>query len=125
MSLTPRRIAVAILEQTLRQLIDELETALGLTRNELAHAIGAHPRSVERWRTGEAFPQNGARERLDALEKLVAHLRETFTTEDAGRTWLRESSRYLGGLSPADALRSGRIDRAEAALEAIDSGVFV
>ena len=37
----------------------------------------------------------------------------------------KESNRYLGGMTPADAVRAGRIDRVEAALEAFDSGVFL
>ncbi len=36
-----------------------------------------------------------------------------------------KGNRYLGGLTPAEAVRVGRTDRAEAALEALDSGVFV
>lgn len=116
---------MAILEQTLTQLVEDLTDALGLSRADLAHAVGAHARSVERWHTGTAFPQREARERLDALEQLVVRLRQTFTTDDAAHAWLHESSRYLGGLSPVDALRAGRIDRVEAALEALDSGVFL
>ena len=48
-----------------------------------------------------------------------------FTTPEAARAWLHGSSRYLGGLTPAEAIRVGRFDRVEAALEALDSGVFV
>ncbi|MHB1005347.1 MAG: MbcA/ParS/Xre antitoxin family protein [Chloroflexota bacterium] len=49
----------------------------------------------------------------------------TFTTAEAARAWLNAANRYLGGLTPADALRVGRLDRVEAALEALDSGVFI
>jgi hypothetical protein len=48
---------------------------------------------------------------------------ETFESSDVARTWLHSESRYLGGLTPAGAIRVGRLDRAEAALEALDSGI--
>jgi ribosome-binding protein aMBF1 (putative translation factor) len=118
-------MAMASLEQALSRLIEDLSGTLGLSRDDLAHVIRAHPRSVERWHAGEAFPQREARERLDALEQLISRLRGTFASDDAARAWLQESNRYLGGLTPADALRAGRLDRVEAALEALNSGVFV
>jgi Antitoxin Xre/MbcA/ParS C-terminal toxin-binding domain len=42
-----------------------------------------------------------------------------------GTRWLRSESRYVGGQRPIDALRVGEFDRVEAALEALDSGIFV
>ena len=113
------------LEITPAQAVERLEGDLGLTRGELAAALGATPRTLERWRTGATHPQRDARRRLAALLNLDEHLRDTFTDWEAAREWLRAPSPYLGGLTPADALRAGRADRVEAALEALDSGVFV
>jgi hypothetical protein len=48
-----------------------------------------------------------------------------FGAPDRVQAWLRADSRYLGGLSPLDALRAGRIDRVEAAVEALASGIFL
>ena len=50
--------------------------------------------------------------------RLIAD-RAIFTSGDA------IENRYLGGLTPSDAIQVGRFDRVEAALEALDSGVFV
>lgn len=61
----------------------------------------------EKWLSdalGETHPQRTARERLAEL---------------------LEPSRYLGGIRPAEAIRAGRADRVEAALDVLDSGVFV
>lgn len=111
------------LEMTPGRAVERLEESLGLTRVELAAALGASPRTLERWRSQETHPQRGARRRLAELVGLEEHLSETFG--GSARIWLREPSPYLGGLAPADALRAGRADRVEAALEALDSGVFV
>ena len=116
---------MATIELALGQLIERLVAALGLSAGELAQALGVNTRSIERWRTGETHPQRDARQRLGELEALVEHLEQTFATPEARRAWLRDASRYLGGLTPAEALRAGRIDRVEAALEALDSGIFV
>jgi uncharacterized protein (DUF2384 family) len=113
------------LEMTPAQAVERLEGDLDLTKGELAAALGATPRTLERWRAGATHPQRDARRRLAALPNLDEHLRGTFTDREAGREWLRAANPYLGGLTPADTLRAGRADRVEAALGALDSGVFV
>ncbi len=113
------------LEMTPAQAVERLEGDLGLSRGELAAALDATSRTLERWRAGTTHPQRDSRRRLAALLNLDEHLRDTFTDREAAREWLRAPNPYLGGLTPADALRAGRADRVEAALEALDSGVFV
>jgi uncharacterized protein (DUF2384 family) len=105
--------------------VEQLESELGLSTEDLASALRTHPRTVERWRSGQTFPQHAARRRLAELLHVQHRLRETFTGPETARQWLHQPNRYLGGLTPADALRVGRFDRVEAALEALDSGVFV
>jgi len=63
--------------------------------------------------------------RLDALEALVDRLDESFKTPQGVISWLQAESGYFGGLRPIDALLRGRIDAVDAALEALDSGIFV
>jgi hypothetical protein len=38
---------------------------------------------------------------------------------------MHADNRYLGYLRPVDAIRSGRIDRVTAALDAFDAGTFI
>ena len=114
-----------ILELAPARIVEILERDLTLSHDDLARALGVNRRTLERWRSGECYPQREARARFSALLDLNHHLRETFETPEDARAWVHASSRYLGGLTPADALRSGRADRVEAALEALDSGVFV
>jgi uncharacterized protein (DUF2384 family) len=105
--------------------VERLEEDLGLSVGELSAALGASARSIERWRDGGTHPQRGARGRLAALVALDRRLLGTFDGPEAARAWLRAPSPYLGGLTPVEVLRAGRPDRVEAAIEALESGVFV
>jgi len=113
------------LEMTPGRAVETVEGGLGLSRSELAGALGASARTVERWRAGQTYPQHEARERLAELVGVEAHLVETFDDPESGSAWLRSANPYLGGLTPLEVVRAGRTDRVEAALEALDSGVFV
>jgi uncharacterized protein (DUF2384 family) len=115
---------VDIQDKAPQQVIMELEQAFGLSGDDMARALGVNVRTVERWRKGTAVPQREARERLAVLLKLRDRLHDTFSGGDVVREWLHRPNRYLRGLTPADALRVGRPDRVDGALEVIDAGVY-
>ncbi|MCL5110581.1 MAG: DUF2384 domain-containing protein [Chloroflexi bacterium] len=118
-------MASTVLELPPHRAVEQLEVELGLSQGDIAAALDASPRTVARWRGGQSYPQREVRGRLNALLDLRHRLLETFATAEAARAWLRTANRYLGGLAPGEALRAGRLDRVEAALEALGSGVFV
>ena len=105
--------------------IDHLTSSLGIDDAQFATVLGVQPRTVDRWRSEDAFPQHESLQRLEALVALVDRLHDSFKTPDGTIRWLHAESGYFGGLTPLDALLRGRIDLVDAALEAIDSGVFV
>ncbi len=114
-----------VLDITPGQALDTLEKALGIPEDELAQALDSNRRTLQRWRAGRTHPQQLARLKLAELLQLQERARETFEGGDAVRRWFRSPSRYLGGITPAEAVRVGRLDRVEAALEALDAGVFL
>ena len=109
----------------LSEQLERLKSSLGISYEELAQALGTDRKTVYRWLAEETFPRAQNRVRLDALESLVTRLDETFKTPHGAVAWLHAPSGYFGGLRPVDALLRGRIDAVDAALEALDSGVFV
>jgi transcriptional regulator with XRE-family HTH domain len=109
----------------LSEQLDHLMTTLGISHAELARALGISDRTVMRWLADEMYPQHESRRKLDDLNALVQRLDESFKTQKGASTWLHSSSGYFGGLRPVDALLLGRIDAVDAALEALDAGVFV
>ena len=120
-----KTLAAPILDRTPRQALDILEEQTGLSENELAQALGTSRRTLQRWRAGTAYPQVAARQCLGELLLLAEQVRETFESEDAARLWFQSASRYLGGMSPAEAVRVGRVEKAEEALEALRSGIYL
>lgn len=109
----------------LSELLEYLMTSLDIPPTELAHALGASDRTFLRWLADETYPQHDARDRLDQMAALTRRLGESFTTAEGGAAWLHAPSGYFGGLAPVDALVRGRIDLVNAALDALDAGVFV
>ena len=105
--------------------LEHLRSTLGISYEELAQVLGTDRKTVYRWLADETFPQAKNRARLDELESLVARLDESFKTQEGSATWMHSPSGYFGGLRPIDALLRGRIDAVDAALEALDSGIFV
>ena len=75
--------------------------------------------------SGQTYPQREANEVLVQAPLQGEEIGQLDPNPEARRAWLRSGSSYLGGLTPQEALLAGRADRVRAALEALDSGVFV
>lgn len=98
---------------------------LGIDEETLALALDVNKRTIERWLEAGHRPQREAEERLNALVEIKDHLTDTFDDQKVIHRWITRDSRYLGGMSPRDVLRAGRIDRVQGALIALDEGTFV
>jgi predicted Abi (CAAX) family protease len=114
-----------VLTMTPSEALDTLEKSLGIREKELAQALNSNRRTLQRWRAGTAHPQQLARRRLAELLRLQERVRATLKGRGAARRWFHSESHYLGGITPAEAIRVGRLDRVEAAFEALDSGTFL
>lgn len=114
----------ATVEIGVRELLHEFQAELRLADKELALILKVGPATLQNWRTG-TVPQRAARERLARLGMLLHELRDTFRTPEGAATWLHGSSLYLGGITPAEALQLQYFDRVDAALEILNSGMFL
>jgi uncharacterized protein (DUF2384 family) len=59
------------------------------------------------------------------FQALRQRLRETFSTPEAIEMWLMHPNPYLESKTPMQVIQDGHIERVLAALEALDSGVFI
>lgn len=114
-----------VLEMSPAHAVAQVERNLGLSELELALALSASPRTVSRWRVGRVMPRLGDRRRLAKLVALGQRLSDTFTNPEAAREWMHTPHRLLHGRTPLEAVRNEETDQVEAALEALDSGVFI
>ncbi len=79
---------------------------------DLAAVIGVDQSTLYRWRHGESVPRPLAVSRLAQLDELVQMLQRLFAGPDLARTWLKTATpEMLGGDTPLDTMRAGRIDR--------------
>ena len=106
-------------------LLRQLQDDLGLTEDSVARAVGVDRRTVECWRSNQSYPQGKSRERLAELLALRDRLLEITGSPDSAQEWLHSASLYLGGFTPEEALRAGRIDRVRADLDGIAAGVYL
>ena len=114
-----------LLEISPRQALESLRKGFGLSDDDVAGALGTTARTLKRWKVNAAYPQQAARHKLARLLQLQERVQEAFEGDDAAQRWAQGASRYLGGITPAEAIRAGRIDRAEAALDAFDAGIYL
>jgi hypothetical protein len=106
-------------------LIEELERDLGQPPEALARALAVDRRTVERWRANQSVPQGKTRERLRELIALRDRLLAVFGAPEAAQEWLRAQSLYLGGFTPEEALKAGRLDRVRADVDGLAAGVYL
>lgn len=114
-------MASQLLRETLTQLMDDLD----LTREDVAGALGTTIRNIDRWYKGETFPQKEGRKQFDRLLAFRDRIQECFPLGRQVRQWMHTDNTSLGFIKPVEALKAGRLDRVEAALEAEAGGVFV
>lgn len=107
------------------QAIIEIKRDLAVKPGDLAQSLGVDIRTVDRWEKGLVYPQQEGRERLDALLDLAQNVSAFFATLEDAHGWLRDQNRYLSGLTPLEAIRAGRTDRARAALGVMQWGIGI
>lgn len=109
----------------LSEQIEALMRFYGLSTAQLARTLHTPDATMYRWLADQDYPRRQARAELDALEALARRLLTSFGSREAARHWLGSPSGYLGGRRPMDDLLDGRIAAVDAALEALDAGIFV
>ena len=106
-------------------MIEGLERDLHLSTETVARALDVDRWTVERWRANQSVPQGKTRERLGQLVALHDRLLRMFGTPERAQRWLRAPSLYLGGFTPEEVLKAGRLDRVRADLDGLAGGVYL
>jgi transcriptional regulator with XRE-family HTH domain len=91
---------------------------------ELAEAMGVHRSSLTAWKTGVGAPTSDNARLLSHLAVVVTEL-EGFLDPDVIPDWLLTEQHTLGGRTPAEALREGRLADVLYAANAAEHGAYV
>lgn len=83
-------------------------TELGLSRIEIAEIVGATPRLIDEWISGESEPGRHLSDQIEALRGVVTAIHDTMSTR-AARVWLGIPSAELDYYTPLDVLRRGEL----------------
>lgn len=88
--------------------LDSLRTKGAMRNIEVANLLGTRPETVSRWNQGRAYPHAGTEKALLELEYIVDQLADFYEPDEA-RQWIFAPQKLLGGESPANLIRDGRI----------------
>lgn len=89
--------------------LDTLRMKGAMKSIEVANLLGTRPETVSRWNQGKAYPHANTEKTLLELEYIVDQLADFYEPDEA-RQWIFAPQKLLGGTSPAELIRGGRID---------------
>jgi putative toxin-antitoxin system antitoxin component (TIGR02293 family) len=89
---------------------------------DVARVSDTGPRSVARWKAGDATPRREAEERLLEL-RAVVDLARRVMRDDAARYWMRSPNPELGYDKPLDLIAAGQYQRVVDLLLALAEGM--
>jgi hypothetical protein len=89
--------------------LDSLRRRGAMKNIEVANLLGTRPETVSRWNQGRAYPHANTEKTLLELEYIVDQLADFYEPNEA-RQWIFAPQKLLGGASPAELIRTGRID---------------
>lgn len=115
---------MSIATTSLQQVLNQVQSDLALTDDELAGILGLASNALVRVRAGADHLPAAAADRLDQLVALNERLQDSFQP-DSVIDWLRSGLRYLHGETALTMLLEGRFDRVNTALDALDAGIFL
>ncbi|MGI8792225.1 MAG: antitoxin Xre/MbcA/ParS toxin-binding domain-containing protein [Acidimicrobiales bacterium] len=107
---------------TLTSLLDHLYEGDVVDTGDLALVTGTSPRSVARWRAGDATPHREAEGRLLEL-RAVVDLARRVMRDDASRYWMRSPNPELDYEKPLDLIAAGQYQRVVDLLLALAEGM--
>jgi large subunit ribosomal protein L30 len=113
------------LPERLAAMADYHRARRGFTSDvELAEALGVHRSRLAAWKRGLVAPSHENARMLSHLAVTVAEL-EGFLDHDVIPDWLLSEQYTLGGRTPTEALREGRLAEVLYAANATEHGAYV
>ncbi len=99
----------AIMTSAVARKLKSLRAKGAMKDVEVANLLGTRPETVSRWNQGRAYPRATTEKTLLELEYHLTVLADFYEPNEA-RQWIFAPQKLLGGTSPAELIRAGRID---------------
>lgn len=103
--------------------LDSLREKGGMRHVDVANLLGTRPETVSRWNQGKAYPHAGTEKELLELEYIVDQLSDFYEPSEA-RQFIFSRQRLLGGISPAELIKNGKIDDVISLVGQMRDGVY-
>lgn len=104
--------------------LESLRTKGAIRNIEVANLLGTRPETVSRWNQGRAYPHSNKEKVLLELEFIVDQLSDFYEPNEA-RQWIFSRQKHLGGISPAELIREGRIEEVRRLVNQLREGVYL
>ena len=104
--------------------LESLRQKAAMRHIEVANLLGARPETVSRWNQGRAYPHASREKTLLELEFIVDQLSDFYDPNEA-RQFIFSPQKLLGGMSPAELIREGRIDEVRRLVNQLREAVYL
>ena len=104
--------------------LESIRTKGAMRHIEVANLLGTRPETVSRWNQGRAYPHASTEKTLLELEFIVDQLSDFYEPNEA-RQWIFSPQKHLGGGSPAELIREGKIDEVRRLVNQLRDSVYV
>jgi transcriptional regulator with XRE-family HTH domain len=104
--------------------LESLREKGAMRHAEVADLLGTRAETVSRWNQGRAYPHARTERLLLELEFIVDQLADFYEPSEA-RQWIFSPQRLLGGVSPAELIREGRIDEVRRLVDQLRDAVYL
>jgi hypothetical protein len=104
--------------------LDSLRAKGAMKHTDVANILGTRPETVSRWNQGRAYPHASTEKTLLELEFIVDQLSDFYEPNEA-RLWIFSRQKHLGGDSPAELIREGRIDEVRRLVNQLRDAVYL
>lgn len=104
--------------------LESIRTKGAMRHIEVANLLGTRPETVSRWNQGRAYPHSSTEKTLLELEFIVDQLSDFYEPNEA-RQWMFSPQKHLGGVSPAELIREGKIDEVRRLVNQLRDAVYL
>jgi hypothetical protein len=114
----------AIMSGAVARKLDSIRTKGAMKHTDVANILGTRPETVSRWNQGRAYPHASTEKTLLELEFIIDQLSDFYEPNQA-RLWIFSPQKHLGGTSPAELIRDGRIDEVRRLVNQLRDAVYL